>query len=102
MVLGKEGMVDVPVGICSTSSRMLVYGETPAIEGGASNLVPVEETGCSWRFCGLDLEIRSEYCVTTPNMHAAQMMMPTKESFIRRTALARSAAESWTELGEGW
>ena len=51
MVFGNVGMVDVPVGIFGTSLSMRVSGETPAIEGGASNLVIFEEDDCCWRSC---------------------------------------------------
>ena len=89
-------MVDVPVGICSTSAR-LVFGETPAIEGGASNLVLCFEGEEDCCCCSLG-SLKED---TTPNMHAAQMMMPAKENFMRRMAFARSAAEDWTDGGMG-
>lgn len=95
MVLGNIGMVEVPVGICSTSSR-LVSGVMPAIEGGASNLVVFLEDGDCCR-CSLGTSKEE----TTPNMHAAQMMMPAAENFMRRIAFARSAAPSCTDSGVG-
>ena len=96
IVFGKVGMVDVPVGICSTSSR-LVSGETPVIDGGASNLVVVFEED---RDCCRD-SMGTSKDDTTPNMHAAQMTMPAAENFMRRIAFARSAAPSRTDSGAG-
>ena len=87
-------------------------GETPAIEGGASKRVILEfEDGggikvafwfgvCDCRCFLAGSGIWPDD--TIPNMHAAHMMIPTTEIFMRRTALARSACSSGVDAGDGW
>ena len=89
MVRGKNGIVLVPVGICSACSAIVVGVSEPGIEGGASSLTVLDSV----------LPVGYRYIVAA--MATPVRTAPYAARFMRRNASVRSALEDVMEDASG-